>query len=64
MKAALLCLLLAGCATAPKPETCPDCLTMTREALVKAMTRAWENGWDTGRKEGWEKGVEGRVKSL
>lgn len=52
MKTALLILLLlTGCATT-KPETCADCLTLTKAALVKAMQAAWNDGYT----KGWDKG--------
>lgn len=54
MKAALLVLLLlTGCATT-KPDTCDDCLTLTKAALVKAMQAAWNDGWG----KGWDSGID------
>lgn len=48
MKTALLVLfLLTGCATT-KPDTCDDCLTLTKAALVKAMQAAWNDGYTKG----------------
>ena len=48
MKTALLVLLLlTGCATT-KPDTCDDCLTLTKAALVKAMQSAWNDGYTKG----------------
>ena len=48
MKAAILVLLLlTGCATT-KPDTCDDCLTLTKAALVKAMQAAWNDGYVKG----------------
>lgn len=48
MKAALLVLLLlTGCATT-KPDTCDDCLTLTKAALIKAMQSAWNDGYTKG----------------
>ncbi len=48
MKAALLVLLLlTGCATT-KPDTCDDCLTLTKAALIKAMQTAWNDGYTKG----------------
>lgn len=52
MKAALLVLLLlTGCATT-KPDTCDDCLTLTKAALVKAMQGAWNDGYGKGYETG------------
>lgn len=48
MKAAILAaFLLCGCAT-----KCPDCLTMTKGQLVKALTTAWQHGYGKGFDDG------------
>ncbi|HQR98170.1 MULTISPECIES: hypothetical protein [unclassified Polaromonas] len=47
----LVLLLLTGCATT-KPDTCDDCLTLTKANLVKAMQSAWNDGYT----KGWDKG--------
>ena len=49
----LVFLLLTGCATT-KPDTCDDCLTLTKAALVKAMELAWNDGYT----KGYDKGVD------
>ena len=57
MKALLLCLLLAGCATAPdeqaaKCEQGGGCLTLLKTQLIQAMQKAWNDGYGKGYETG------------